>query len=109
VLYQIISQIHKHYKTMQSNGLIKLFLVLLVLVSLLQLFYMFPTKKVETAAVDYAEQYVADNPNLDAYQARKDAKFKYLDSISSEDIFSIPLLGSFSYNELKSRQLCKLT
>ena len=90
---------------MQSNGLIKVFLVLLVLVSLLQLFYMLPTRKVEANAVSYAEQYVADNPNLDAYQARKDAKFKYLDSISSENIFSIPLLGSFTYNELKSRQL----
>ncbi len=90
---------------MQSNGLIKVFLVLLVLVSLLQLFYMFPTRKVEKDAASYAEQYVANNPNLDAYEARKDAKFQYLDSISSEDIFSIPLLGSFTYNELKSRQL----
>lgn len=90
---------------MQSNGLIKVFLVLLILVSLLQLFYMFPTRKVEANAANYAEQYVANNPNLDAYQARKDAKFAYLDSISSENIFSIPLIGSFSYNELKSRQL----
>ncbi len=90
---------------MQSNGLIKVFLVLLVLVSLLQLFYMFPTRKVEANAASYAEQFVTENPNLDAYQARKDAKFKYLDSVSSENIFSIPLLGSFTYNELKSRQL----
>ena len=90
---------------MQGNGLIKVFLVLLILVSFLQIFYMLPTRKVEKNAAEYAEQYVASNPNMDPYEARREAKFTYLDSISSENIFSIPLLGSFSYNELKSRQL----
>ncbi len=90
---------------MQGNGLIKIFLVLLVLVTLLQMFYMVPTRNVEKNAVAYAEQYVQNNPGEDAYQARKNAKASYLDSISSENIFSIPGLGSFTYNDLKQKQL----
>ena len=87
------------------KGLIKLFLVLLVLVSLLQAFYMIPTRKVEANAANFAEQYVDSHPNQDAYEARKFAKANYLDSISGDKIFSIPMIGSFSYNELKQRQL----
>jgi len=90
---------------MQGKGLIKFFLYLLVIVTLLQIFYMFPTRKVEADAASYAETYVTNNPNLDAYEARKTAKFEYLDSISGEEIMSIPLLGSFTYEDLKSRQL----
>ncbi len=90
---------------MQGNGLIKVFLVLLIIVSLLQVFYMLPTRKVERNAQEYAEQYVNTHPNMDPYEARRTAKFEYLDSISSENIFSIPLLGKFTYNDLKQRQL----
>lgn len=90
---------------MQAKGLIKLFLVLLILVSMLQIFYLFPTRKAEADAVTYAEQYAENNPGLDRYEAVKQARIEYLDSISSEDILSIPLLGSFTYEDLKSRQL----
>jgi len=90
---------------MQAKGLIKFFLYLLVIVTLLQVFYMFPTQKVEKAAASYAENYVAMHPELDAYEARKTAKFEYLDSVSGEEIMSLPLLGSFTYEDLKSRQL----
>ncbi len=90
---------------MQGNGLIKVFLVLLIIVSLLQVFYMLPTRKVERNATEYAEQYVNTHPNMDPYEARRTAKFEYLDSISSENIFSIPGLGKFTYNDLKQRQL----
>ncbi|NNF22112.1 MAG: protein translocase subunit SecDF, partial [Saprospiraceae bacterium] len=90
---------------MQAKGLIKVFLVLLILVSLLQIFYLFPTRKAEKDAVSYAEQFVDSNPDLDRYDAYKQARIDYLDSISSEDILSIPLLGSFTYEDLKSRQL----
>jgi SecD/SecF fusion protein len=87
------------------KGLIKIFLVLLVLVSLLQAFYMMPTRKVEADADAFAQQYVESHPQQDAYEARKSARANYLDSLSSEDIFSIPGIGSFSYNELKQKQL----
>ncbi|MDB4438887.1 protein translocase subunit SecDF, partial [bacterium] len=61
--------------------------------------------KVEANAASYAESYVANHPELDAYEARKTAKFEYLDSVSGEEIMSLPLLGSFTYEDLKSRQL----
>ena len=87
------------------KGLIKIFLVLLVLVSLLQAFYMLPTRKVEANAETFAQDYVDAHPKQDAYEARKYAKANYLDSISGEKIFGIPLIGKFSYSELKQRQL----
>jgi SecD/SecF fusion protein len=90
---------------MQGKGLIKTFLVLLILVSLLQLFYMFPTRKVEKQASQYAENVAANYSGDEAFEARKTAKMNFLDSISSEDIMTIPLIGKFSYEDLKSRQL----
>ncbi len=51
---------------MQGKGLIKLFLALLIAVTLLQLFYVFPTRKVEKAAEEYAQEFVKNNPGLDA-------------------------------------------
>ena len=77
---------------MQAKGLIKVFLVLLILTSLLQVFYLFPTRKVEQEAVTYAEEYADANPSLDRYDAVKQARIDYLDSVSSEDILTIPLI-----------------
>ena len=90
---------------MQAKGLIKVFLVLLILTSLLQVFYLFPTRKVEKEAVTFAEEFADANPSLDRYDAVKQARIDYLDSVSSEDILTIPLLGKFTYEDLKSRQL----
>ena len=94
---------------MQGKGLIKVFFVLLVIVTLLQVFYMMPTNKVEKAADAYAktytEQQLAIAPEADAYELEKTARFQYLDSIGSEEILKIPLLGSFTYEELKSGQM----
>ena len=90
---------------MQGKGLIKLFLFLLIAVSLLQLFYMFPTRKVERSAAEYADMMASKANPDDAYAVRKISKFNYLDSVSGEDIMSLPGLGSFTYEDLKSKQL----
>ena len=90
---------------MQGKGLIKLFFILLVAVTLLQIFYMVPTSKVEKDAQSYAEAYAEQHPEMDTYEAQKVAKFEYLDSIGSEDILTLPLIGSFTYEDLKSKQL----
>ncbi len=90
---------------MQGKGLIKVFLVLLILVSILQVFYVFPTRKVEKEADEFAEQYAANYTGEDAYLAKKRVRANYIDSVSGEEIMSIPLLGSFSYSSLKARQL----
>ncbi len=90
---------------MQGKGLIKIFFVLLVLVSVLQLFYMMPTRKVEAEAAEYAKAYAEQNPGEDQYVTEKNARIAYLDSISSEEILRVPLLGSYTYEDLKQRQL----
>ena len=91
---------------MQLKGLVKLFLVLLVFVVLLQYVYMYPTWKVENAADKYAQSFVDKAAKgSDLYEVRKDARIKYLDSMSSEVIFKIPLLADFTYNDLKKSQL----
>ena len=82
-----------------------MFLFLLIAVTAMQVLFMFPTRKVEKQADVYAEQFVEQNPGLDAYQAKKQARFEYLDSMSTENILNIPLLGSFTYEDLKSKQL----
>jgi SecD/SecF fusion protein len=91
---------------MQLKGLVKLFLVLLVFVVALQYLYLYPTWKVEKAADKYAQSFVDKAPKgSDIYQVRKDARIKYLDSMSSEVIFKIPLLADYTYNDLKKSQL----
>jgi len=93
-----------YFNTMQGKGLVKLFLILILVVSLLQFLYFIPTTRVERAAEEYAAHQtnttVAENtPEF------KLAKAEYLDSISGIPIFSIPLIKSYTYNELKQQQL----
>jgi len=87
---------------MQGKGIVKFFLAALAVVSILQFIYIIPTNKVEKTADNYAMERCAnpeDNSCLKKYKAA------YLDSTSNDKIFSIPLLGSFTYQELKARQL----
>jgi len=74
---------------MQGKGFVKLLLVILILLSLLQVAYIIPTNRVEKKADKIAQEHVS----------------KYLDSMSSVTIFSIPLLSDFTYNDLKKKQL----
>jgi SecD/SecF fusion protein len=90
---------------MQGKGLIKFFLVLMAIVAALQLFYFFPTNKVEKNASEYAET-VASKVGVESKDvAYRSARTKFLDSMSTEKIFTIPGLASYTYNDLKSRQL----
>jgi SecD/SecF fusion protein len=91
---------------MQGKGIIKFFLVLLSIVCLIQYLYMLPTRKVENRADAYAQS-LADEASSEAEQSTifKAAKAAYLDSMSSEEIFKIPLIKSWSYEELKKAQL----
>ncbi len=91
---------------MQGKGLIKIFFVLLVLVSLLQILYTVPTRKVEAKAETFAQDVADAAPQgADTYALKQQARASYLDSMSSEEIFKIPLLQGFTYNELKNKQL----
>jgi len=90
---------------MQGKGILKFFLVLLAIVSALQIVYFFPTNKVENDAEVYADARAAKVGEKSQSVERKLAKAQFLDSMSSETIFSIPGISSFTYNDLKSKQL----
>ncbi len=91
---------------MQGKGLIRVLFFLLLAVTLLQVLYILPTRKVEKNAQAYAQEMVVNMPDSkEKSQAFKRANIKYLDSMSTENIFSLPLLGKFTYDDLKKRQL----
>ncbi len=90
---------------MQGKGFVKFFLIILVIVCLLQYIFMLPTRSVEKDADNYAAQVASLSTNPDKVAVTKEARINYLDSISSEPIFSIPLFKSYTYEELKKQQL----
>ncbi len=91
---------------MQGKGFIKFFFFLLLLVSLVQYLFIIPTNKVENEAESYAEQFTLGmEEGRVKNTAYNDARSAYLDSMSSETVFSIPLIKDYSYSELKAQQL----
>ena len=89
---------------MQGKGLVKVFLVLIILVWLLQFAYFIPTNKIENAADEYAMKIAGPNAT-EASKEFKSARAKYLDSVSGQEIFTIPLIKSYTYSEVKKQQL----
>ncbi len=86
---------------MQSNGVVRFFLIALTIVCLYQFLLVIPTNRVERNARVYADEMsakAADVPWRTHYS-------EYLDSLSSETVFSIPLIKKFTYTELKKSQL----
>ncbi len=91
---------------MQGKGIIKFFLILLTVVCLLQYLYLIPTRKVEKNAEKFATSATASITDEGAKSiAYKLARANYLDSMSSEPVITIPLLGAFSYEKLKQQQI----
>lgn len=87
---------------MQGKGIIKFFLVLMTIVVVLQYLSVLPTNKVEQAAEDYANSVADPDSEREAFKAARTA---YLDSISSEPVLKVPLIGQYTYLDLKQRQL----
>ena len=90
---------------MQGKGVIKFFLVIMTLVALVQYFFIIPTNKVENNAEEYALKVGNPDGTPDERAAYKKARTGFLDSMSSEKIFSIPLIKDYTYQELKAQQL----
>lgn len=91
---------------MQSKGLIRTLLILIAIVCAIQLFYYVPTQRIEKDAESYAELMSDKVGEESKYVAYKSAKANYLDSMSSETVLNIPGgFGSYTYNDLKKRQL----
>jgi SecD/SecF fusion protein len=86
---------------MQGKGIIKFFLVVMVLVTAIQYLYVLPSNSVENAAADYAEQESGQTEG-EVYRA---SRAGYLDSISDKVVLDVRLLGSFTYQDLKAKQL----
>ncbi len=90
---------------MQSKGLVKFFLYALIAVCAYQFILTLPTNRVESAADSYAQGLAAAAPADQQYELTKKYRAAYLDSMSSETIFTIPLIKKFNYSELKKAQL----
>ena len=91
---------------MQGKGFVRFLFFALLAVCLLQYLYMIPTSRVESRADAHAQQAVADISNpVERISAERDARSAYLDSMSSEVIFSIPGFKKFTYDELKQQNL----
>ena len=86
---------------MQGKGIIKFFLVVMVLVTAIQYLYVLPTNTVENNADEYAEQETGQTEG-EVFRA---TRAKFLDSISDKTVLDVPLLGDFTYNQLKAKQL----
>ena len=78
---------------------------MLLIVCVWQFTFYFPTNKVENNADKFAQKaaMLASPENKDA--VLKSARASYLDSMSSENVFNVPLVGKYTYQELKSKQL----
>lgn len=91
---------------MQGKGLIRFFLVLMILVSIFQYFFIIPTTKIERQANAFAAEAAANISDEERKAAvEKAARIQFLDSVSSEDVFSIPLIKNYTYDDLKRQQL----
>ncbi len=90
---------------MQGKGIVKFFLVVVSVVTLWQLSLYLPTKRVEDAARAYAQQVAANVPEKERHLVERAAEIAFLDSMSSEVVYQLPLLKSFTYQDLKAAQL----
>ena len=91
---------------MSEKGIVKWLLFAIIFVCVLQFIYYLPTNKVERDAEQYAEEQSASiTDDLAKQTAIKANRIKYLDSLSSEKIFRIPLIKEYTYSDLKKQQL----
>ena len=91
---------------MQGKVIIKTLLIILVIICIVQFLYILPTRNVEKNADAYAEQIASKASTADEiFDMRKSARANFLDSMSSENIFSIPGFKDYTYDELKKQQL----
>jgi len=91
---------------MQGKGIVKFFLIVMTLVTLVQYALIYPTSRAEKKADAYAQ--AASNNVQDELQKKavyKINRAKYLDSISNKLVVDWRPFLSFTYQQLKARQL----
>ena len=93
-------------KVMQGKALIKFFTGVALLVVAYQFLLWFPTRSVETNADQYASASVSEMADSNEKEERRDSfRNAYLDSVSNKPVFTIPLVKSYNYQELKQQQI----
>lgn len=85
---------------MQSKGVVRFFLIALTIVCLYQYLLVIPTNNIEAAARRHADE-CSKAPNT----SWRTCYSEYLDSLSTETVFEIPLIKKFTYADLKKSQL----
>jgi SecD/SecF fusion protein len=85
---------------MQGKGVVRFFLIALTIVCLYQFALIIPTNNIENEAKRYADE-CSKNPG----SSWRLCYSSYLDSLSSETVFEIPLIKKFTYADLKKSQL----
>lgn len=91
---------------MQGKALIKFFTGVALLVVAYQFLLWFPTRSVESNADQYAAAAVSQMSDSNEKEERRDSfRNAYLDSVSNKPVFSIPLVKSYNYQELKQQQI----
>jgi SecD/SecF fusion protein len=90
---------------MQGKGIVRFFLVVMTLVTLVQYLFIIPTRKVEKDAEAFARAASQNVPEERQHVVYKEKYAAYLDSMSSEEVLNIPLLKTYNYQELKAQQL----
>jgi SecD/SecF fusion protein len=90
---------------MQGKGVVRFFLILMSVVTLAQFLLVIPTRKVEKNADEYASAAAALAPSESKDFVYREKRTAYLDSLSSEPVFSIPLIKTYNYQELKRQQI----
>ena len=86
---------------MQIKGVVRFFLIALTVVCLYQYLLIIPTNGVENDAKQYATDMSAKTPNI----GWRTHYSQYLDSVSTDTIFTIPYIKAFNYLDLKKSQL----
>jgi SecD/SecF fusion protein len=104
MLRGLISEI-KYLVKMQAKGIIKFFLFLLLLICAAQFLYYIPTSKVEKEAAKRGQAAAALVSPERQSVVEKETRVAYLDSMSSVKILDTKIMGSYTYQDLKSKQL----
>lgn len=87
---------------MQNKGAIRLFAILLALVSLYQLIFTFYTHKVENRATEYAEMRAGSEASPEVIRRYE---VQYLDSMAHEPVYNFLGIRKYTYMDCKNREI----
>lgn len=91
---------------MNNYSMVKWIFTAILVVSLYQFWLYIPSSKVERRADQYATEMSSSvTDEVAKYNAFKESRTRYLDSVSNEKIFNLFYLKEYTYTDLKKQQL----